>query len=260
MKKLIISLLSLSFLTACGEIIDSGHRGVKKSFGKVEQESLTEGFYFYFPFSTSIDEIDTRIKKIDLSTTVYTKDVQQANVSYVINAGLVGSQVHTLYTEYGVRSDGAESIDLQNKVIVPIVSASIKSVFGRWNATDVISNRQEVTLDILTLVKEKLKDKYILISNFEITNIDYADAFERAVEEKVVAIQRAEEAKNTTVRIKEEAQQKIISAKAEAESMRIRAKALSSNKSLVEYEAVQKWDGKLPQYTGGGAIPFINVK
>jgi hypothetical protein len=28
----------------------------------------------------------------------------------------------------------------------------------------------------------------------------------------------------------------------------------------VEYEAVQKWDGQMPTYVGGGSIPFINLK
>ena len=51
-----------------------------------------------------------------------------------------------------------------------------------------------------------------------------------------------------------------MSAQAEAESMRIRSQALSQNKSLVEYEAVQKWDGKLPVNMYGSApIPFINL-
>jgi hypothetical protein len=41
--------------------------------------------------------------------------------------------------------------------------------------------------------------------------------------------------------------------------MTIRAQALEKNAKLVEYEAVQKWDGKLPHITGG-VTPFINVK
>ena len=58
---------------------------------------------------------------------------------------------------------------------------------------------------------------------------------------------------------KEEAKQKVIAAQAEAKSMAIRAQALTQNKSLVEYEAVQKWDGKMPQYMLGNSVPFINV-
>jgi len=26
-----------------------------------------------------------------------------------------------------------------------------------------------------------------------------------------------------------------------------------------QIEAIRKWDGKLPTYTGGGMIPFINI-
>ena len=77
--------------------------------------------------------------------------------------------------------------------------------------------------------------------------------------QKVTAEQEALKAKNKTVQVEEEAKQKLISAEAEAKSMRIRATALTQNKALVEYEAVQKWDGKLPEYMMGGSIPFINM-
>ena len=76
----------------------------------------------------------------------------------------------------------------------------------------------------------------------------------------MVAKQKAEEAKNRTVEVQEEAKQKVLSAEAEAKSMQIRAEALAQNKSLVSYEAVQKWDGKLPVNIYGSApIPFINA-
>ena len=76
---------------------------------------------------------------------------------------------------------------------------------------------------------------------------------------QVTAEQEALKAKNKTVQVEEEAKQKVIAAQAEAKSMAIRAQALSQNKSLVQYEAVQKWDGKMPQYMLGNSVPFINV-
>ena len=42
--------------------------------------------------------------------------------------------------------------------------------------------------------------------------------------------------------------------------MSIRAHALTQNKALVQYEAVQKWDGKMPTYMMGDSVPFINIK
>jgi regulator of protease activity HflC (stomatin/prohibitin superfamily) len=80
------------------------------------------------------------------------------------------------------------------------------------------------------------------------------------VEAKVIAQQRAQEAQNRTEQTKQEAQQKVITATAEAQSMKIRADALSQNPKLVSWEAVQKWDGKLPvNMYGQAAIPFIDV-
>ena len=60
--------------------------------------------------------------------------------------------------------------------------------------------------------------------------------------------------------IEEEAKQKVLTAQAEAESMRIRSQAISQNQNLIQYEAVQRWDGKLPVNIYGSApIPFINA-
>ena len=98
------------------------------------------------------------------------------------------------------------------------------------------------------------------MSRLDLTNMDFDDGYEAAIEAKVVAVQNAEKAKNETVQIQEESKQKIIEAEAEAKAMQIKTEALSKNKGLVDYEAVQKWDGKLPEFIGGGAMPFINVK
>ena len=92
-----------------------------------------------------------------------------------------------------------------------------------------------------------------------LNNVEYTDAFERAIEAKVVATQKAEEARNRTAEVQEEAKQKVLAAEAEAKSMAIRSEALSKNQNLVMYEAVQKWDGKLPVNIYGSApTPFIN--
>ena len=66
--------------------------------------------------------------------------------------------------------------------------------------------------------------------------------------------------KNNTVRIQEEANQQIIKAEAEAKAIQIKADALAANPKSVSYEAVQRWNGALPEYMLGDAVPFINLK
>lgn len=234
------------------KIIDTGHRGVKITFGKVDSGSLPEGIYFYNPFSSSIIELDVRETKIEGNTKGYTKDVQNVSVHYTLNYHPNQNQIHTLFETVGK--------DYSIKLIPQIILSSLKEVIGQYEAVKLVSDREEANQAISSKIKEALALKMIVVKNFEITNFDFNDAFEHAVEAKVVAIQQAEEAKNKTVKIREEAEQKLISAKAEAESMKIRSQALSQNKSLVEYEAVQKWDGKLPvTMLGNSSIPFLNL-
>ena len=140
----------------------------------------------------------------------------------------------------------------------PVVEGTIKDIIGKWNAQDLIANREKATGDILFKLQTQLKDNYINVSDFQMTDINYSKVFEQAIESKVTAEQEALKAKNKTVQVQEEARQKVIAAEAEAKSMAIRAQALSQNKSLVQYEAVQKWDGKMPQYMMGNSVPFIN--
>lgn len=253
MKKSIALLLISTSLSACGfEIVDTGHRGVEITLGKAGEESLEEGLYFYNPFTSDVIEMDVRTQRKDIETFVYTKDVQQAQVKGVVNYNLEKGEAHTVYKEVGKEWDMV--------LVDQVVEASIKNVIGKWDAVDLVSNRDSATITIKEAISSGLKGRGVSVTHFEILNVDFADAFEQAVEAKVVAIQRASEAENKTKQIEEEAEQKIISAKAEAESMRIRANALTQNAALVEYEAVQKWDGKLPQYSLGNSIPFLNLK
>ncbi len=233
-------------------IVDAGQRGVKVTMGKVSPESYTEGIHFVTPFISKIHTMDVKTQKSNPSTTVFTKDIQQARLAYVINYNLQPENAHKMYREVGK--------DYKTTILMPIVEGTVKNVIGGWNASDLIANRAKATSDILVKLQEQLDDNYINVTDFNITDIDYSDVFEKAIEGKVTAEQEALKAKNQTVQVQELAKQKVIAAEAEAKSMAIRANALTQNKALVEYEAVQKWNGVLPQYMMGNSVPFVNLK
>lgn len=249
-----IGVVVLVGVTGCGvEIVDTGHRGVKTRFGEVVSESLPEGLYFYNPLTSNIIELDTRVQRWDDTTQSYTKDVQQAEIKFAINYRLHQNKAHLAFKDVGV--------DWATKLMPQIVFGTIKNEIGQWNAVDIIANRAEVQNKIADNITSALITKNIDVERFEITNIDYDPAFERAVEQKVIAQQEAIREQNRTKQIEEQARQKVLQAEAEAKSIQIRAQALERNAKLVEWEAVQKWDGKLPQYMlGGGAVPFIQLE
>lgn len=250
---LAILILFVIFVIFCNPvaIVGVGQRGVKVTLGRVSPQSYQEGVHFVTPFISKIKVMDVKTQKVNITTEVYTKDIQQARISYVINYNLIPQYAHQMYREVGM--------DYVDNILMPVVEGNIKDVIGRWNAQDLVANRAAATADILSKLQNQLKSRYINVSSFQIIDIDYSDVFEKAIESKVTAEQEALKAKNKTVQVQEEARQKLISAQAEAQSMKIRATALSQNKALVEYEAVKKWDGKLPEYMLGNSVPFINV-
>lgn len=233
-------------------IVGVGERGVKVTMGKISPQSYSEGVHFVTPFISKIHTMDVKTQKSNIKTQVYTKDIQQAIISYVVNYNLQADNAYKMYREVGK--------NYQDIVLTPVVEATLKDVIGKWNAQDLVANRERATKEILSKLQEHLVDNYIVVTDFQITAINYSDVFEKAIESKVTAEQEALKAKNKTVQIQEEAKQKVISAEAEAKSMAIRANALSQNKALVEYEAVKKWDGKLPDYIMGNSVPFISLK
>lgn len=246
--------LLLPLITACGfEVVDTGSRGVKTTFGKVEGEPLPEGLHFYNPFTSDIVEMDVREQKLEEQTTAFTRDTQNVTITYAITYYPEKGSVGLIYQEYGK--------NYAEKIIHQIVLGSVKDVIGQYIADDLVSKREVAVAACEKELKDNLEKRHIVVTRLDFVNLDFDDAYEHAVEAKVVAIQNAAKARNKTVEIEEEAKQKILTAKADAEAMRIKSEALSKNKGLIQFEAIQRWDGALPKNIYGSApIPFLNIK
>lgn len=233
-------------------IVGVGERGVKVTLGQTSPVALEEGVHFVMPFVSTVKKMNVKTVKSNIATMAQSKDIQQARIVYVVNYNLQPENAPKMWRTVGK--------DYVSVIVMPTVEGIVKDTIGKWNAQDIVANREKVASEVLLKLNEKLGPKYINVSDFQITEIQYSQAFEQAIENKVTAEQDALKAKNQTVKVQEEAKQKVIAAEAEAKSMAIRAQALTQNKNLVEYEAVQKWDGKLPQYMMGNSVPFVNFK
>ena len=254
-KKIItvtLSVIAALILICCSfYTVDSTERGIIKTLGKISEEPVAAGLHVKIPFVQTVYKMSIQTYKVEGVEASYTKDIQSADIAIVLNYDVIPDSVACLYTKIGTK--------YAEKIIFPIVKGVIKDVIGEFNAAEIVENRENVRKQIESNLKQQVPSKYFTNISFQITNIDYDDAFESAIIAKQVAEQEALKAKNTTVRIEEEAKQKVIAAEAEAQAMKVRADALVKNPKLTEYEAVMKWDGKLPTYMMGGTVPFINL-
>jgi regulator of protease activity HflC (stomatin/prohibitin superfamily) len=239
-------------LAGCGQSIDAGEVGLKKHFGAIEGDPIQAGWVWYNPFSTDVITMNTRALKWVGQKSTSTHDVQQADVMFAVTYRIDPLYAKQVYQTYG-REWAA-------RVLPQIVFNSIGDEFGKWDAVRIIEQRDKVQHNIYARIQPRLTPAHIQLISFDLMKVSYNQAFMDSVEQKQIAIQRAIEEQNHTVQIREQAAQKVLTAEADARSIQLQAQALESNPRLVEYEAVKRWDGKLPENMyGGGAVPFINV-
>ncbi len=248
----IIGLLFIVFGCNSFQVVDTGYRGVKLRFGEIQGEPLPEGLYFSNPITDKIKELSVREEQLTLETDCFTRDTQHAKVKFTVTYFPDPAKIHLIFKQFGE--------DYDAKIIAPMVVGSLKDTIGKYIADDLVGKRDEARVAAFNEIKQALANRNIFVTRLDLTGLDFDPNYKQAVENKVIAIQRASEAKNKTIQIEEESKQVIVSAQAEAESMKIRSSALSQNKSLVEYEAVQKWNGQLPMTMMGNSTPFINLK
>lgn len=238
------TLLLICTLFSAIYVVDAGHCGVKKTLGVVEQTTYESGVGLKAPFFTTVIEFDTRTQKMQDKTACYTSDMQTAELDYNLTYNLKNDNIHILYSTVGT--------DYEAKKIVPLLNDVLKDVIGKWQAQELVANRDSARVQVTAALQKKLDARFFENVSFQFNNIDYSDNFEKAIEAKVIAEQKAQESANKTKQIEEEAKQKVIAAEAEAKAMQIQAEALAKNKSLIEYEMAKKWDGKMPTTVIGG--------
>ena len=113
-------------------------------------------------------------------------------------------------------------------------------------------------------LKQRLMEHNIAVDAFSIVGFSFSKIFMEAIESKQTAEQLALKARRDLERIKIEAEQKITAATAEAESLRLQRANISPDlielrKVEANLKAIDKWNGILPQVTGGGAVPLIGI-
>jgi len=248
----LIFLIVVMILWGCFYTVKSGERALVLRFGQV-QEVVSDGLHFKMPFIESVIVVDVRTQKSRAPANAGTKDLQTVTTEVALNYHLNAAALQDTYTRIG--------LDVENKVIEPRIQEIVKAVIARFSAEELLTRRDAVKQEIATGLRTSLASYNISVEDIQITNFSFSRAFDEAIEAKQTAEQNALKARNDLDRIKVEAEQKITMAQAEAETIRIQAQAIKEQggEEYVKMKAIEKWNGVLPQYTGGGTMPFITV-
>jgi len=249
-----VIVVALYILTESYVIVPAGHIGVQVTFGTVNQTTLTEGLHFVNPFS-GIKNVEVRLVSTKLeNASAGTRDLQQVHTNIVVNYRLDGTKAAHIYKEFG--------LDLQDRVILPILNESFKAVTAHYTSEELITKRDQVSQQIREELNSKLMKYSITVGDISLVNFGFSAEYQKAIEAKVTATQSKLKAEQDLARIEVEAKQEIAKAEGRAKAIQIETQAINSQggASYVQLKAIEKWNGKLPETMAGSSTPFINLK
>ena len=270
---LVVILAADSFAT-----VPVGSTGILLTFGKVEDgKALSEGLHIKLPLVQRIVSMDNRVKKLELNTEAFSKDIQTVTATLAVNYRMKPEKSFEIYKNHGTA--------FEENIIVPATHEVLKSVCAQYTAEELISKRAESSDMMRDELAAKLGEMGIDVRDFNIIDFDFSNEFIDAVESKQVAeqlkkkaatenetaIAQAEREKQVSIKQSEadaervrieaeaQAQSRLIAAQAEADAVKLAADAeayrLENESKYITDEMIQKtiaenWDGKLPVVSG----------
>lgn len=270
----VVALLALTLLLNSFATVPVGSTGILLTFGKVQDgKTLSEGLHLKLPFVQRIVSMDNRVKKLELNTEAFSKDIQTVSATLAVNYRLQPEKSFAIYKTAGTQ--------FEQNIIIPAAHEVLKSVCAQYTAEELISKRAESSDMMRDELDAKLSDMGFTITDFNIIDFDFSDEFISAVEdkqvaeqvkkkaatenetaiaqaerEKQVAIKQSEaeaervrieaEARAKSTRIAAEAEADAVKMAAEAEALRLELLAGNITDALIQKTIAENWDGKLP--------------
>ena len=236
--------------------VGAGQRGIVLNFGAVQEQVLEEGLHLRIPLMQEVVLMDVKLQKAETDAAAASADLQDVSSRVALNYHIVPDKANVVYQKIGLQ--------FKERIIDPAILEVVKAVTAKYSAEELITKRPAVSEAMRLALMERLIVNNIAVDAFSIVIFSFSKIFTEAIESKQTAEQLALKAKRDLDRIKIEAEQKITAARAEAESLRLQRANISPDlielrKIEANMKAIEKWNGILPQVTGGGAIPMIGL-
>lgn len=273
----ILALVSLAVLIIVpGSIhqVNAGEVAVVKIWGDA-REVRSAGIYFDGWMSHKYEIYDCKVQQIPISTSAYSSDSQPMDIELYVQYQIQQENAMKIATNYG-------GLDMLEGRIQTVSIERMKAVLSGYKAEELIRARNTISPAVEQSVKEAITNDYFVnITTVVLTNIDFSDAFEKSVEDKMIAEQEKLKAEYENEKAKAKAEADLEIAKKEAEAIKAKAEqqaeaqklladaeAYALNKlnetwsslsneqkeAILKKQFIEQWDGKLPDTMVGDSF------
>ena len=276
-----IVVAAICIAASCFTQVQTGHTGIPVIFGEVQDYTVEAGPQVHGPW-LNIVQMDNREQRYHFDLLAFSADMQEVHVIGSVNYRINSDKAMTLYKTIGVHY---ETITIE-----PRTFEAVKGAFSQYGAEGLVENRTHLAPIICDTLSADISGSGISVISISIEDIDFSDAFTKAVEAKQVAtqekIREQTEQEQKNIVAEKEAERKVIAAEADAKKAKIDAEAelevvkigaeaalyagekeAEMNKRISEslsgdllyYYWIKQWDGKLPTVSTDSMVPIFDI-
>ena len=235
-------LIAIGVLTSCFIQINAGEVGVKKLFGKVQNDVLNSGLHFVNPL-IEVEKLDIKTlnytmsgvhdegaRSADDAIRVLTTDGLEVTIDLSVLYRVVPTEAPRLLRETG--------INYEDKIVRPLTRTRIRDNAVYYEAIALYSTkRDEFQQRIFKSIESDFRTRGLLLEQLLVRNITLPQSVRTTIEQKINAEQEAQKMQFILQKERQEAERKRVEAQGIADYQRIISEGLTEKQ--LQYESIK---------------------